>query len=641
MLGVAWAWNDARRNEYLQLERRLAASLCAGIGGYAGTADIAGVHFAYRGLRSTAAAARAWRPACLPSGAIVVFHGYFDNLATIADQLSCKLTDAATVYGDAVERWGDDADLRIVGDYCSVYLEPANFRARLARSPLRAPPLQYFIDAEFAAIASVPRALFAVGVKQEIDEEHLADSALANLADGEASWFRNVFRVPLGSVVEFGRDRPRVLRKFYDPLLLPEVRLSNDAEYIERARELLDEAVRVCTVGFRKPSVALSGGLDSPQVAIRALSALPLNERLPTYTFHPEPGYDGLVNRGMVGDERPAVEGFAALHPRLEPHFTANEGYEFDHRWNELFHLMGGAPNALCNMYVYHGLLDLAVKNSRDLLLVADWGNHAFSEAGASAFVEYLFKGRWRQLLLALRALDHNRRRLVWRVFAQCIAPLLPNGLWRALNRVIFPKRLSFVEQIQPLSASFRRSSGADERLNRSGIILGRYQPWNRRQTRMMPSQNEGEFGEIIQAFEQMYGVAIRDPMAYRPLVEFCWGLPTRMFVRDGVRRWLAKELAKDIMPLEQRENKLNGRWDADWHLRIGRRRDGLLKELADIEADERIGPMLDIPKMRAALQQWPSRTEVDPQKYLRVEMGVPRALLTARFVKYCEGRNR
>ena len=137
-----------------------------------------------------------------------------------------------------------------------------------------------------------------------------------------------------------------------------------------------------------------------------------------------------------------------------------------------------------------------------------------------------------------------------------------------------------------------------------------------------------------------MYGVAHRDPMAYRPFVEFCFGLPVEMFMRDGEPRWLAKEMAKGIMPEEQRANLVNGRWDADWHLRIGRRRKDFLLELERLETDDQFAEMLDLPRLRAALEEWPEVTEIDPQEYATREFAVPRGLLTARFVNYVEGRN-
>jgi len=112
------------------------------------------------------------------------------------------------------------------------------------------------------------------------------------------------------------------------------------------------------------------------------------------------------------------------------------------------------------------------------------------------------------------------------------------------------------------------------------------------------------------------------------------------MFLRDGTMRWLAKQMAKGIMPEEQRTNLLHGRWDSDWLLRIRRRRRDYLAEIDRLEADERMAAMLDLPRMRAALHDLPDQTELDPQKYFGAELTVPRGLLTARFINWVEGRN-
>ena len=158
MLALAWRWADTARPRQPKLSERLAASLCAGIGGSAGAADVDGLSFAYRPLRSTAALCKAWRPTVLPGGQIAAFHGYFDNAAAIAAELDSKADDLARLYGLAVDRWGDEAERRIIGEYCAIVADPANFRLRLSRSPLRGPPLYYFQDEEIAAVASVTRA---------------------------------------------------------------------------------------------------------------------------------------------------------------------------------------------------------------------------------------------------------------------------------------------------------------------------------------------------------------------------------------------------------------------------------------------------------------------------------------------------
>ena len=641
MLAFAWPWGRSPKHDRRDLSRRIASSLCSGIGGHAGFAEIEDLHFAYRALQSSLASSRAWKPSRLPDGRRAVFHGYFDNAQSIAAELGANASDLGLLYGLAVDRWGDDADRRIIGEYCAIIADPAREFVRLSRSPLKAPPLHYFMDDELVAASSVPRAIFAAGVERRLNEPRVADSALMNFSDPEATYFERLLKVPAGHVVELQRGRSRAIRQYYDLFAAPKVRLKCDADYVARANELLDDGVRACLAGFRRPGTTLSSGLDTPQIAVRALDCLPEDTSLPTFTFHPELGYDDRVQEYFLGNERPMVEAFAAMHPRLQPHFTANEGYEHDYRWNDFFHLMGGAPSTLCNMYVFHGLLSGAARENCDVMFLAEWGNFTFSDKGEWGYVEYFLTGKWRQVWLALTRINNDNRSVLGRFLVRCLLPLMPDFVWKAARRLAKPKHRPFLEMMQPLSNQYRTSSGAQRRLQESGVSIERYQPWNRHHAQKMLFMNgDADAPEIYQAFEQMYGVALRDPTAYRPFVEFCFGLPVEMFMRDGGTRWLAKEMAKGIMPEEQRANRLNGRWDADWHLRLGRRRTDLLAQLDRLANDEKLAAMLDLPRLRAALDDWPNETEIDPQQYYVREFAVPRGLLTARFINYVEGRN-
>lgn len=638
MLALACPWMPGEHEGQQNLAARLASSLCAGIGGHAGTAEIGGFHFAYRPIRSTKALSSAWRPATLPTGRIAVFHGYFDNSLEIASALGVESRDHSFLYGLAVERWADEAENWIIGNYCAVIVNPMSSSLRLSRSPIRAPPLYYHHDDQLDAVASVPRALFSVGAPKQLNESNYADLAFFNFSDREASCFKEISRVPLGCIVELQRGKAREIRETYDVLKIPLQRVPSDAEVIRKVGELLDQGVRACLAGFSKPGATLSSGLDSPQVAVRALACLPAGQKLPTFTFHPKNGFD-RAPRWKNGDERPMVEAFAARHPGLEPHFTSNDGYDPFYRLNEMFHLAGCAAPYQGTMYVFHGILAEASKQSCDLLLLADNGNRTFSDKGLNGFVEYFLKGRWRQLWLALTRPAIHQGGVIQRFVVRTLSAFLPLSAWRVL-RPMLTGRPHLIELMQPFSTDFLSSSGTRKRLKKSGRFPGRHQPWRRGHLRKFLFDDEDWLADVYQAFEQMYGVALRDPTAYRPFVEYCLSLPTKMFMRDGELRWLSRQMAKGIMPEEQRLNELDGYWDTDWRIRIGPRRKELLAELKRLEDDDRIGPMLDLPRLRAAIENWPAERETDHQKTHGPALAVPAALLTARFIQYVEGRN-
>ena len=640
LLAFAWFWHASRDDASRNLAQRLSASLCAGIGGSAGHAEFEGLHFAYRPLAGNAAQLRAWQPARLNSGTVVAFHGCIDNAAALAAELSADPADLTRLYGRAVERWGSKADTRVIGEYCAIVADPERRCVRLSRSPLRAPPLVYHRNATGIAAASVPRALFAAGVEQRLNHRHVADSAWFNYTAQEDSWFEDVARVPLGCIVVLDPGG-RKLEQFYDILAIPDVRLPRDEDYLARASELLDEGVRAALTGSRRPGFTLSSGLDSPQVVTRALAMLPPGQRVPSFTFRPEPGWDGITPSGTNGDEAAMVAAFAVMHPRIDPQFIDNAGIGHDHRWAELFHAIGGAPLGMPNMYVLHGVWEAARSAGCDRLMLAEWGNLTFSAKGEWGFVEYFMKGRWGQLYRALKNHPHDSRSLLRKFVALSLVPLLPDALWSAMKRIVHPGEGLALELISPLRADFRAANGVEQRAGPSGFVYGRFQPRDRREAQAQNFVNaDCEDAEVLQGFEQLYGVKQRDPMAYRPFVEFCLGLPTRMFLRDGEPRWMAKQMARGIMPEEQRANSLTGRWDADWHLRIARRRTEFRAEFERIAQHPTLGPMIDTERMIKALDDFPPQTSTDPQVWMQVEMGIPRALLTARFVNFVEGRN-
>jgi asparagine synthase (glutamine-hydrolysing) len=572
---------------------------------------------------------------------LVLFHGWLDNADRLVGDLGGDGRDPAALYGRAVARWGEQADLQMVGEYCAIVLPPEGRPVRLSRSALRAPPLHYALRRGHLIAASVPRAIFAAGVPARLDEQRVADSAWLNSVDEARDWYLDLARVPLRTVVEVDRAGTRS-RCYYDILAPREVRLPRPEDYIEQASALLDEAVGKALAGSSRPGKTMSSGLDSAQLAPPILRHLCDDQRLPTFTFIPEDGWDGIAPVGMNGNERAMVEEFAAMYPRLDPHFTTNQGAAQDHRWPEMFHVMGCAPAGMCNMYVLHGVWEQARAQGCDRLLIGEWGNYTFSDKGEWAFVEYLLKGRWRQLWMALRDNPNDSRSLARKFVALSLVPLLPDAAWRVWKRLWHPGERVPLEWISPLRPDYRARNGVEERAKAFGFLFGRYQPRNAREGRRKLFANvDGEGAEIWQGFEQLYGVSQRDPYAYRPFAEFCWGLPTDMFVRDGQPRWLAKQMARGMMPEEQRINRLNGRWDADWHLRIGRKRKEWRENLERVAADPRLNAMIDTERLIALLDDFPPRTSTAPKDWQQIELGVPFGLITSSFIDWAEGRNR
>lgn len=573
------------------------------------------------------------------SGRRILFDGWLDNRRELAARLGCPSDDAALVYAAAVDRWADTADLEAVGSYCAIVFTPATRTVRLARSPWSAPPLHYFRDEDTLAVASVPRVLHVCGAPRELDVQKLADNLYGNLTD-ERGWYLGSHRVGLGTVVEITGAGRRVA-KYYDHLAPRRTRLPNDRAYIEAARALLDEAIACSVDGARKPGVLMSGGLDSATVAARLLHTLPSEAKLHTYTFTPHPAWNGRVDGHYFGDDRPLVEEFARMHPRIVPTFCDSAGADPTTHLDRMILATGIAPIGLPNMYMFDALYAAAAKDGCDLLLDADFGNRTFSNDGTWALVEYLLHGKFRQLYRALRAVSPGNGSLLEIFVRRSLLPLLPDWLWRLWRRAWGNDLVPVNQKLAMVRDAAVERHGLEANALTAGVLYHRSYLRSRRHATIDAfARGDMEGGDVAQGFEQLWGVRTRDVTAYRPFVEFCLGLPTEMFMRDGEGRWLARQLAVGLLPEAQRTNRRQGFHNIDWHTRMTPRLAQLRAEAQRAKGEPRVAALIDFDQVLKALDEWPEQGSVDPKTYIRHAVAVPRAIMAARFVNFVEGRN-
>lgn len=622
---------------------RLAPALAAGVSNIAGQSRTPRATFAQLLPHADPRRARAWRPAAR-GPLVVLFAGHLDNAAEAASALGLPCPTPgdshalARLYGAALLAWGGQTDFRLIGEYAAIALDEAQERLRLARSPLRAPPLHYHAAPDRVIASTVVGAIFACGIEQRLNDAKLADMACFNSSDEARGWFENVSRVPLGSVVELS-PASEACRAFYDFDAIPKQPRMPLAERVEAAHALLAEGTRAALAGSKRPALMLSGGLDSSLVAVKTLEALPASEPLDCYTFVVEPGWVRHEHKGRITDERPLVEAFCALHPRLKPHYLDNADRTFDDRLNELFLAIGGAPQGLANLDVYHSLWEAARSDGCDRVLLGEFGNITASSDAQWAYSEYLLTLRWRQLYLALRDAPEDGRSFLRRLFALAVFPFLPDSLWRWQREVRGVANL--YHQACALRPEYAEQSGAWARSRGANLPNPRFPLRDRlAPMREVHTNAWGEFSDIYAGFTRIYGMDQRDPTAYRPFFEFCAGLPSDTFLQGGQDRWLAREMLRGQMPEAARLEKRTGRHNADWHAKLTRQREALLREVDALARVPRLAEIFDLEKVRAALEDWPESGDIADEERMAREVVVPRAIIMARFVNYVEGRN-
>jgi asparagine synthase (glutamine-hydrolysing) len=581
---------------------------------------------------------RGWRPARTADGSAVLFSGHIDNRRDIWRELGIELAGDAQLYAAALSAWGDSADLRIIGQFATIVVRPNGEEIRLSRSPISAPPLYFWHDGQRFIVATLPGPLFATGeVEQVIDEQKVADSLFLNPTDGERTWFAGVRRLGCGRRAVATPSGVSAVQ-YYDLAALPEIRFHDESDYVAAAASLFEDAVRCALDGFEHPAISLSGGLDSQAIAAevaRSRSGQPLQ----SFTGIPEADWDGVTYPSVFGNERPYVEALAGMYPEIRPHWVDAKGLFLDHKIDSVFMLAGEPPGNAANLHWIHEAYGQARAMGCDVMLEGGFGNASFSFDGEGAVASLFRQGKWLRLWreAAHLAPVHTDSRLR-AIASRAIVPSAPDWVYRLLVRLGAMKANDPYETWCPLNRAYARKHGVEDRARRAGYDPYYRHPASSRNWRDSMVMDSGWGESIGLALDLMHGIETRDPTAYRPLVEFCLGIPDDQYLRNGINRRLARRMLKGKIPDEVVNETRFGTQCADWHLRLGRQRESLLAELDRMSHDKTIAPMLNIEGLRQTLDDWPQASLGASTPRLKLALG--RGLTTARFVRFVQGRN-
>lgn len=586
------------------------------------------------------AQSRAWQPAVAPCGSRVLFHGYLDNTDALRRDLGVATSDPAALYAAGYAQWGDGIDLLAVGQFTTILVNPGERRIRLARSPLQAPPLHVWQDRDRVIIASTARVVFAGGdIAPEIDEQKIADSLYLNYFDEQRGWYRNVRRVPTGGYAVITPDG-MTTRRYYDCATLPEMRLKSDADYVEVANTLLREGTKAAIAGFAKPAVSLSGGLDSQAVAAFAIEATGGGKPLLGLTSVPESTWNGIEHPSCFGDESQHVAALAAMYPMLETETLDAAGLSFDHKLSAMFLMAGAAPRNAMNLHWIHALRAHAKGRGCDVLLLGTAGNLSFSFDGKGALPSWFAQGRWGRLTRELDAV-RGERSLARTFVSQALLPFMPDPLYRSLSRRRRPLEKTGIASWCPLNPDYAREMAVQDRASEMGHDISFRARRSSRAYRAAGFGNAmSELGDIRQGLDLIHGIPSRDPTAYRPLVEFCMGIPDDQYVRNGQRRWLARRMLQGRIPDLVLNETRRGRQAIDWAIRIARDRVALIEELATLGANPAMARRLDLQRLRSALEDWSPDKVANQDRVNLIQHALPRAITAARFIRFVEGSN-
>ena len=522
------------------------------------------------------------------------------------------------------------------GDYAAIVWMPEQRRLHVAASAISMHPLHVWRDGSRIVVASNPRQIFATGVRAEIDEDKIADSVLVNYSDPSRGWYRGLRHVVPGTFERHTVEGWRQTR-FWSVSDAPPVRFKRDEEYVEAVSAELASSVAFALEGAERPSIQLSGGLDSSTIAAFAMEQLGPDTPLRSYTAVPVEEHQQVGRLHQFDDESGHVRALAEMYPQLQPSFIRQERDEYGSRLDKVFGLSAW-PNQNYLSWV-NDLFSASYRDGCDISMNGYFGNVTFSHNGATALPTWFRQGRWWRMLHSLREMPHPAG-LARRFWRYALRPNLPDAVQLAIAR----QRGNALEPFETWVPLRRDSDLARRALERAKEQEFEYNflPFARRATDIEGyiAFHEADTGPVNLGILLSHGIEVRQPYGNRRFAQLCAGIPERLYLKGGNSRWLPRQVMKGMVPEMIRTEKRTGNDTADWPIHFRRYRPALLEELDALERSGRFDDIFDLPRLRRTLHDWDGENTHGQNSELKIPAGLGRAIKISRFVNHVEGRN-
>lgn len=224
-----------------------------------------------------------------------------DNIWITADarvdgqrELVSKLTDAgqkpraeacdAELVLRSYRAWGAECVDHLLGDFAFAIWDAPNQRLFCARDQMGVKPFYY---AQVGPVLIFSNTLDCIrqhpAVSNRLNNLAIADFLLFDInQDPATTAFADIRRLPAAHALQCER-RTVSIRRYWTLSVTEPIHFKHDSEYIERFRELLDQAV-ADRLRAKSAGILMSGGLDSTTVAAAAKRILTANGGLSAHT---------------------------------------------------------------------------------------------------------------------------------------------------------------------------------------------------------------------------------------------------------------------------------------------------------------------------------------------------------------------
>ena len=563
----------------------------------------------------------------------VCFAGRLDDRRRLAHLLDMDSADGVPdgfLACQAVERWGEEALRRLLGSYALAAWDGEKRQLILAGDPTGMRTIYYCRRGDRVVFSTTIRGLLRLPmVSRAIDPQYVADFLSMNFGDDDATFYRDIRRIIPGTglILTSGRARTVEFHRF-DPER--RLRLKNDNEYVEAAREILDQAVADRMRAVTPVPISASGGLDS---ACLAVSAQALGYPVTLLTAVPDPDVPAFMARGSYNDERPLVESLVAAFPGMCAEFhppPADSDWGADIMWP--LATVGIPLRNPSHVTWFDGVYKRAAALGAVSLMAGDVGNHTLTWHGLRSLLTLLRQGRLVRLAreLVLTSAGHPRR-MASLIIKQVLRPMLANH-----------HRYNELHSISPLHAAALKELDVVARISQRANDPGFVFSGDSRQLRIH-SLMRGRYrrADAMNLIRARWGLDIVTPLNDVRLTEFCLAIPDDQFMRDGTTRFLARRiLRKAGVPAVIAENPIRGRQHPEWFAHLTKSSQTIPDQLNRLRRSPTVQRLIDLDRLDRLIAAWPADAAAAEREKVALLPLLNSALSVGAFIAWAEGSN-
>ena len=472
-----------------------------------------------------------------------------DNKDELREQLDLTqdVTDHQIVIA-AYCLWREQLCEYLFGDFAFVLIDLKEHQCLLCRDHMGVRPLYYYQD-DSRFIFATTIAVFSniKGLNLQFSEEYIARHCMFMANDWELTAYEQILKLPPAhtaklyvsvnksqdqSVFKLGLD----IQSYFSFDQNKRLSLNTEHDYIERYKEVLDEAVRCRVAGVEGVLASeSSGGVDSSTVTGFAAKYLPLPE-------------DNLYAYGFVTEvEEEACISLMSEHLKLKHTYLVKGGVnEADlmqqaaKRFQNIIATPISAPIATVHSPIYHQ----AKADGATILLSGFGGDEFVTVYGATARVELFKQRQWKAWFTLFKGnfLTKKMRAFKWLLrfywnqnTFETAQHLLGMNSLLLKNKVI---KDNVCEQYKIPQRSTQRSS-----YDAGCLSINEFSLVNRWSPDMVARLEDCSLAAAL------HGLEYRWPLLDVRLISFFLSIPSQYKLSNGLPRYLHRKAIQGIVP--------------------------------------------------------------------------------------------